>query len=96
MTQHEVNILTRNGQKVFVLNDKIILNNCGFYGDVLQLRRVLSAKINKFRFDYRQDLPVDMCAELLSRILYSKRFFPYYTGAILLGIDDFGFFMFIL
>lgn len=90
MSQMEVNILTRNAEKVHIFSDKIVLNTCGFYGDVLQLRRVLTAKINKFRFDYREDLSVNLCSELLSRTLYYKRFFPYYTGAILLGINDFG------
>lgn len=90
MTQFEVNILTRNTEKIHILNDKIILNTSGFYGDVLQLKRVLSARIHKFRFDYREDLSVDLCSELLARTLYSKRFFPYYTGAVLLGIDEFG------
>ena len=90
MSQYEVNILTRNAEKIHVLNDNIILNTAGFYGDVLQLKRVLQAKIHKFRFDYRQDLSVDLCSQLLSRTLYSKRFFPYYTCAVLSGIDEFG------
>lgn len=90
MTQFEVNILSRQAEKVHVLSDNIILNTCGFYGDVLQLKRVLNARLHKFRFDYRQDMTVDLCAELLARTLYYKRFFPYYTGAILSGIDEFG------
>ncbi len=35
-------------------------------------------------------MSVDLCAELLSRTLYYRRFFPYYTGAILAGIDENG------
>lgn len=35
-------------------------------------------------------MTVDLCAELLSRNLYYRRFFPYYTGAILAGIDENG------
>ncbi|VDD90803.1 unnamed protein product [Enterobius vermicularis] len=90
MSQFEINILTRKAEKISVLNDSIILACAGFYGDILQLRRVLQARLHKYRFDYRGDMTVDLCAELLSRNLYYRRFFPYYTGAILAGIDENG------
>lgn len=90
MSQFEINILTRQAEKITVLNDSIILACSGFYGDVLQLRRLLEARLHKYRFDYRDNMTVDLCAELLSRNLYYRRFFPYYTGAILAGIDENG------
>ncbi|VDN92826.1 unnamed protein product [Brugia pahangi] len=90
MSQFEINILTRDAEKIHVLNDSIVLSCAGFYGDILQLKRLLEARLHKYRFDYRGDMTVDLCAELLSRNLYYRRFFPYYTGAILAGIDENG------
>ncbi|VDO21656.1 hypothetical protein V3C99_010954 [Haemonchus contortus] len=90
MSQMEINIITRDAEKVHVLNDSIILATSGFYGDVLQLKRVLQSRLHKYRFDYRTDMSVDLMAELLARNLYYRRFFPYYTGAILAGIDENG------
>ena len=90
MSQHDVNVMNREAEKVHDLNKSIILATAGFYGDVLQLRRVLEARLHKYRFDYRTDMTVDLCAELLSRNLYYRRFFPYYTGAILAGVDEDG------
>ncbi|KJH49421.1 peptidase, T1 family [Dictyocaulus viviparus] len=90
MSQMEVNIITRDAEKVHILNDSVILSTSGFYGDVLQLKRVLQSRLHKYRFDYRTDMSVDLMAELLSRNLYYRRFFPYYTGAILAGIDEDG------
>ncbi|MFH4983158.1 hypothetical protein AB6A40_009867 [Gnathostoma spinigerum] len=90
MSQIEVNILTREAEKIHVLNNSIVLATSGFYGDVLQLKRLLEARLHKYRFDYRADMTVDLCAELLSRNLYYRRFFPYYTGSILAGIDENG------
>ncbi|CAI5446728.1 unnamed protein product [Caenorhabditis angaria] len=90
MTQNDINILTRDAEKIHVLNDSIILSTSGFYGDVIQLRKVLQSRLHKYRFDYRADMSADLCAELLSRNLYYRRFFPYYTGAMLAGIDENG------
>jgi len=90
MSQFDVNILSRDVEKVFVLNDSVIMATSGFYGDVLQFRRLLEARLHKFRFEHRVDMPVDMCSEMMARNLYYKRFFPYFTGAILAGIDEKG------
>jgi len=90
MSQQEVNILTRSAKKIHILNDNVILNTAGFYGDVLQLNRVLVGRLHKFRFDYRKDMTVDYVSEMLARTLYYKRFFPYYTGVVLSGIDEHG------
>ncbi|MCP9265157.1 Proteasome subunit beta type-1 [Dirofilaria immitis] len=73
MSQFEVNILTRDAEKIHILNDSIVLSCAGFYGDVLQLKRLLEARLHKYRFDYRGDMTVDLCAELLSRNLYYRR-----------------------
>ncbi|KAI6230326.1 Proteasome subunit beta [Aphelenchoides fujianensis] len=90
MTVSGFSVMTREGDKIHVLNENIVLATSGFHGDVQQLKRVLDARLHKFRFDYRCDMTVDLCAELLARNLYYKRFFPYYTGAILCGIDEHG------
>ncbi|KAE9553454.1 hypothetical protein FO519_003326 [Halicephalobus sp. NKZ332] len=90
MSQFEINVMSRDAEKIHILNKSIVLANSGFYGDVLQLKRVLQSRLHKYRFDYRCDMTVDLCAELLARNLYYRRFFPYYTGAILAGIDEDG------
>jgi len=41
MSLQEMAILTRNAEKLHVLNDNIIMTGSGFYGDVLQLKRIL-------------------------------------------------------
>ena len=90
LTANEINIMARDVDKVHPLSPNIILSTSGFYGDVLQLRKLLSTHLHKYRFDYRSNMTVDLCAELLGRNLYYRRFFPYYTGAILAGIDEHG------
>jgi len=41
-------------------------------------------------------MTTEMFASMLSRILYSRRFFPFYTGCIAGGIDTKGVFLFLL
>jgi hypothetical protein len=60
MSQFDVNILSRDVEKVFVLyvsllsfdvfivdfsNDSVIMATSGFYGDVLQFRRLLEVRL---------------------------------------------------
>ncbi|KAH7708849.1 CRE-PBS-6 protein [Aphelenchoides avenae] len=90
LTAMDICVISRDTDKIHILNNNIILNTCGFHGDVLAMRRLLEARLHKYRFDYRCDMTVDLCAEMLARNLYYRRFFPYYTGAILAGVDEEG------
>ncbi|KAL7076493.1 hypothetical protein ACQ4LE_004359 [Meloidogyne hapla] len=83
-------ILARDCDKVHVLGNNILFGTCGFYGDILQLKKLLQLRINKYKFNYQHEMSVEMCSSMLSRILYGRRFFPYYTGSILAGIDQKG------
>ncbi|KAF8383223.1 pbs-6 [Pristionchus pacificus] len=90
MTAGEINVINREVDKIHPLSDNIVLTTAGFHGDALQMRKLLETHLHKYRFDYRSNMTVDLCAELLARNLYYRRFFPYYTGAILAGIDEHG------
>lgn len=43
-----------------------------------------------YRYRHGKPISVHACAKRLSTILYQKRFFPYYTHAILGGLDEEG------
>lgn len=90
MSQYEVNIMTRECDKIHVLSDKIVLATCGFYGDILQLKRLMQWRLNHYKFTYQHEMGVDLFSTMLARTLYYRRFFPYYTGSILAGITDDG------
>ncbi len=61
-----------------------------FYGDTLQLIRTLKARMMRYNFDFREEMKADVVAEMLSRTLYGRRFFPYYAWTLLAGIDSKG------
>jgi len=83
-------VQSRHCEKVFNLGDGVILTSAGFYGDILQLVRVLRARMKVYQFTYNEPMNVCAAAEMLARTLYYKRFFPYYTRNLLAGIDSEG------
>ncbi len=49
---------------------------------------MLHAKLLTYEFDMGRKATLSSVALLLSRTLYSRRFFPYYTFNILGGLDE--------
>merc|ERR1719284_204316 len=54
------------------------------------LHRHLKARIVMYEHKHRREPSVTAIAQMLSTMLYHKRFFPYYTFNILAGVDDEG------
>ena len=69
---------------------KIILAVTGFAADGNALKERLDSMVKMYKYQHGKDISVKACAQRLATILYSKRFFPYYTQAILGGIDEEG------
>jgi len=83
-------VQSRHLERVFKLDGGIVLASFGFYGDVLQLVRVLRARQKVYQFTYNEPMNINAAAEMLARTLYYKRFFPYYAANMLAGIDPEG------
>ena len=62
----------------------------GFAADGNALKERLDAIVKMYRYQHGKRMTVKACAQRLSTILYGKRFFPYYTNAILGGLDEDG------
>ncbi|KAH8602858.1 nucleophile aminohydrolase [Bisporella sp. PMI_857] len=92
------NINTRYSPKVFKIggttssqNDAtIVLSVVGFAADGEALKERLDAIVKMYRYQHGKPMSIKACAQRLSTILYSKRFFPYYVTAILGGLDEDG------
>ncbi|WEW60347.1 Proteasome subunit beta type-6 [Emydomyces testavorans] len=91
------NINTRFAPKVFKIGadeagegGHIILSVVGFSADGQALKERLDAIVKMYEYHHGKRMSVKACAQRLSTILYSKRFFPYYVHAILGGLDEDG------
>lgn len=91
------NINTRFAPKVFKIGaddtgagGHIVLSVVGFSADGQALKERLDAIVKMYEYHHGKRMSVKACAQRLSTILYSKRFFPYYVHAILGGLDEDG------
>eukprot|EP01069_Polyplicarium_translucidae_P005836 Polyplicarium_translucidae@DN2863_c0_g1_i1.p1 len=83
-------IHTRNATKIARLTDKVAICSAGMRADITTLQKVLRTRIALYEHDHRASPSVEAVAALLSTILYSRRFFPYYTFNVLVGLDKRG------
>lgn len=84
------NIQTRYKPKVYRLNDRATLATTGFSADAEALVARVRQRLEWYRYTNGRSMPLHAIARMLSTILYSKRFFPYYVYNILGGIDEQG------
>ncbi|XP_051175565.1 proteasome subunit beta type-1 [Leptopilina boulardi] len=83
-------INTRNQEKLFQLSNKTILGCAGCWCDTLSLTRVLAARMQMYKHEHQKEISTPAAAQMLSIILYYKRFFPYYINNVLAGLDEEG------
>ena len=69
---------------------RIVLSVVGFAADGHALKERLDTIVKMYKYQHNKSMSVSACAQRLSHLLYSKRFFPYYVSAILGGIDEEG------
>ena len=67
-----------------------MLSIVGFAADGLALRDRLNATVKMYKYRHGKEITTAACAHRLAKIFYAKRFFPYYTHAILGGLDEEG------
>nr|QBH72815.1 proteasome subunit beta type [Orthoderella ornata] len=83
-------IYTREQPKLFHLSDTTVLGCTGCWCDTLTLARVLECRMLLYRHEHHKPMSTPAVAQMLSTMLYYKRFFPYYISNILAGLDEEG------
>lgn len=83
-------IHSRHSSKCSQLTSKCVIASCGMKADAIALHRMLKIRIIMYQHKHRKEPNLTAIAQMLSTILYGKRFFPYYTFNVLAGVDDNG------
>ncbi|KAG5487223.1 hypothetical protein LSCM4_07711 [Leishmania orientalis] len=83
---------TRNDtSKIFQLTPHTYMASNGMQADRLQLQQMLKYRIKWYRYNNGGKVPpTKAVAQLLSTLLYHRRFFPYYTFNMIVGLDEEG------
>lgn len=76
-----------NFQKVFSVSDKIYVGLAGLASDVQTLHQLLEYRLNLYELNEERKMSPQVFSTLLSNVLYSKRFGPYFIEPIVAGLD---------
>ncbi|XP_028518345.1 proteasome subunit beta type-1-A [Exaiptasia diaphana] len=83
-------IHTRDSPKLYKLTKSTVLGCSGFHGDCLTLTKHIDARLQMYEHEHGKKMSCPAIAQMLSTMLYYRRFFPYYTYNILAGLDTEG------
>eukprot|EP01055_Gregarina_sp_Pseudo9_P005564 Gregarina_sp_Pseudo_9__5563@NODE_745_length_2281_cov_84_090544_g701_i0_p2_GENE_NODE_745_length_2281_cov_84_090544_g701_i0NODE_745_length_2281_cov_84_090544_g701_i0_p2_ORF_typecomplete_len242_score34_06Proteasome/PF00227_26/1_5e36_NODE_745_length_2281_cov_84_090544_g701_i0155880 len=83
-------IMSRNQPKWLKLTSTTILASGGMRADIQGLWNVMKWYVTEYTFAHKREPSTQALAQQLSNVLYSRRFFPFYTFNILAGLDDSG------
>lgn len=80
----------RNVSRIIKLTDKVVLASSGMYTDIAVLHKMLKIRLAQYRHSHRKDMTLGAISQMLSTVLYYRRFQPYYTFNVLGGLDEDG------
>jgi len=83
-------IYTREQDKLHALTNSAVLGASGCWCDVLSLTRLIQARMKLYKHEHLKEMSAGAVAQMLSTMLYNKRFFPYYVSNVLAGLDEQG------
>ncbi|KAL9863488.1 proteasome subunit beta type-1 [Geothlypis trichas] len=83
-------IHSRDSPKCYKLTEQTVIGCTGFHGDCLTLTKIIEARLKMYKHSNNKTMTTGAIAAMLSTILYSRRFFPYYVYNIIGGLDEEG------
>ncbi|KAJ3196386.1 Proteasome subunit beta type-1 [Irineochytrium annulatum] len=83
-------IHSRYAPKTHKLSQTAVLATGGMYADSMALVRRLEQRLEWYFHKHEKQMSAPALAQMLSTILYGKRFFPFYVWNVLGGLDENG------
>lgn len=83
-------IHTRHQNKLFGLSGTTVLASTGCWCDTLSLTAVVRSRMQMYEHTHNKTMSTTAVAQMLSILMYNRRFFPYYVSNILAGLDEHG------
>eukprot|EP00834_Sanchytrium_tribonematis_P004011 NODE_177_length_14091_cov_0.996141.p8 type:complete len:191 gc:universal NODE_177_length_14091_cov_0.996141:8094-8666(+) len=79
--------LGTNFSKIHKVNSKVLVAFPGLATDTQQLMQLLKYHTNIYSLEHHREITAKECANLISHLLYEKRFGPYFVEPIVCGFD---------
>lgn len=83
-------IYSRESPHLFQLKQSCTLACVGFNGDTLTFTKTLGIRLKMYEHEHNKKPSVNALAQLISTMLYNRRFFPFYINPIIAGLDEQG------
>nr|CAB3265221.1 proteasome subunit beta type-1-B-like [Phallusia mammillata] len=83
-------IHTRDHPKATQLTPSTVIAQSGFEGDVLTMKKRIKTRIEMYEHEHGKTASTSAIASMISKMLYGRRFFPYYVYNIVAGLDGEG------
>jgi 20S proteasome subunit beta 3 len=75
-------------KKVFKMDDKLFVGLAGLASDVQTMHNLLKFRQNLYELREERSLSPKVFSNLLSSVLYEKRFGPYFIEPVVVGMDE--------
>lgn len=89
-------ILSKVGKKVFSIKNRFGMACAGLFADMQTLSRLISVEISHYEINTGKTMTVRSAAKLLAVILYSYKYFPFFSEILFGGIDEEGPHLFVM
>lgn len=81
-------VIDKSTKKIYKITDSIVMGTAGLVADAQMLAKILSAELKLKELRSKIKVTANEAANLLSRIMYSYKYFPFYTEIIIAGKDN--------
>lgn len=81
-------IIKRDAMKMHQLTKNTFILSAGMYADYQKFWQVMDDSLTNYEQNHGTTLSSTSIASLVSRVLYGKRFFPFYSFNVVAGFDD--------
>lgn len=82
--------VTMDFKKIFKMNDRLMVGLAGLATDVQTLDQLLRFRMNLYELREDREMTPKVFTNLLSTMLYEKRFGPYFAEPVVAGLDEKG------
>lgn len=80
----------KHGKKIYKIDDHLAMTIAGSVADAQRTVDILTANAQLYRLNMSRPLPINSAARLIANLLFSSRYAPLLTQALIGGIDDTG------